>query len=50
MQNLGNVYTAGPPFVMGRTDAHNGLDMVFNYYAFYLSYNIVETLIKRLFC
>jgi hypothetical protein len=32
MQNLGNVYICGSPFVMSRTDAHakNGLDMVCN--------------------
>jgi hypothetical protein len=32
MQNLGNVYICGSPFdfVMSRTDAQNGLDMVFN--------------------
>jgi hypothetical protein len=29
MQNLGNVYICGSPFVMSRTDAQNGLDMVF---------------------
>jgi hypothetical protein len=29
MQNLGNVYICGPPFVMSRTDAQNALDMVF---------------------
>jgi hypothetical protein len=30
MQNSGNVYICGSPFVMSRTDAQNGLDMVFN--------------------
>jgi hypothetical protein len=25
MQNLGNVYICGSPFVMSRTDAQNGL-------------------------
>jgi hypothetical protein len=30
MQNLGNVYFCGTPIVMSRTDAQNGLDMVFN--------------------
>ena len=29
MQNLGNVYICGSPFVTSRTDAQNGLDMVF---------------------
>ena len=29
MQNLGNVYICGSLFVMSRTDAQNGLDMVF---------------------
>jgi hypothetical protein len=29
MQNLGNVYICGFPFAMSRTDAQNGLDMVF---------------------
>jgi hypothetical protein len=29
MQTLGNVYICGSPFVMSRTDAQNGLDMVF---------------------
>jgi hypothetical protein len=29
MQNLGNVYICGSPFVMSRTDAQSGLDMVF---------------------
>ena len=27
MQNLGNVYICGSPFVMSRTEAQNGLDM-----------------------
>jgi hypothetical protein len=31
MQNLGNVYICGFPFVMSRTDAQNGLDMVFKF-------------------
>jgi hypothetical protein len=30
MQNSGNVYICGSPFVMSRTDMQNGLDMVFN--------------------
>jgi hypothetical protein len=32
MQNLGNVYICGSPFVMSRTDAQakNGIDMVCN--------------------
>jgi hypothetical protein len=36
MQNLGNVYTCdcGSPFVMSRTDAQNGLDMVFKISSF----------------
>jgi hypothetical protein len=29
MENLGNVYICGSPFVMSRTDAQKGLDMVF---------------------
>jgi hypothetical protein len=29
MQNFGNVYICGSPFVMSRTDAQNGLDMIF---------------------
>jgi hypothetical protein len=29
MQNFRNVYICGSPFVMSRTDAQNGLDMVF---------------------
>jgi hypothetical protein len=29
MQNLGSVYFCGSPFVMSRTDAQNGLHMVF---------------------
>ena len=31
MQYLGNVYICGSPFVMSRTDAQNGLDMVFKH-------------------
>jgi hypothetical protein len=31
MQNLGNVYIYGSPFVMSRTDTQNGLDMVFKF-------------------
>jgi hypothetical protein len=30
MQNLGNVYIWGSPFVMSRTDAQNGVDIIFN--------------------
>jgi hypothetical protein len=30
MQNLGNVYVWGSPFVMSRTDAQNGVDIIFN--------------------
>ena len=30
MQNLGNVYIWGYPFVMSRTDAQNGVDIIFN--------------------
>jgi hypothetical protein len=30
MQNLGNVYIWGSPFVMSRTDAQNGADIIFN--------------------
>jgi hypothetical protein len=29
MQNLGNVYICGFPFVMSRTDAQNGLYSIF---------------------
>jgi hypothetical protein len=29
MQNLGNVYIWGSPFVMSRTDAQNGVDIIF---------------------
>jgi hypothetical protein len=29
MQNLGNVYICGFPFVMSRTDGQNGLHMIF---------------------
>ncbi len=29
MQNLGSVYNCGCPFVMSRTDAQNGLDLIF---------------------
>jgi hypothetical protein len=29
MQNLGNVYIWGSPFVMSRTDAQNEVDIVF---------------------
>jgi hypothetical protein len=28
MQNLGNVYIWGSPFVMSRTDAQNGVDII----------------------
>jgi hypothetical protein len=36
MQNLGNVYICGPhAFVMSRTDAHNGLDMVLKFLVCY---------------
>jgi hypothetical protein len=31
MQNLGNVYIWGSPFAMSRTDAQNGVDIIFNY-------------------
>jgi hypothetical protein len=31
MQNLGNVYIWGFPFVMSRTDAQNRVDIIFNY-------------------
>jgi hypothetical protein len=37
MQNLGNVYICGSPFVMSRTDAQNGLDMVINKSPFILN-------------
>jgi hypothetical protein len=30
MQNLGNVYICGSPFVMSRTDEQNRLGMIFN--------------------
>jgi hypothetical protein len=30
MQNLGNVYIWGSPFAMSRTDAQNGVDIIFN--------------------
>jgi hypothetical protein len=30
MQNFGNVYICGSPFVMTRTDAQNGVYSVFN--------------------
>jgi hypothetical protein len=30
MQNLGNVYIWGSAFVMSRTDAQNGVDIIFN--------------------
>ena len=30
MQNLGNVYIWGSHFVMSRTDAQNGVDIIFN--------------------
>jgi hypothetical protein len=29
MQNLGNVYICGSPFVMSRTDAQNGVEIIF---------------------
>jgi uncharacterized protein YegP (UPF0339 family) len=29
MQNLGNVYIWGSPFVMSRTDAQNGVEIIF---------------------
>jgi hypothetical protein len=29
MQSLGNVYIWGSPFVMSRTDAQNGVDIIF---------------------
>jgi hypothetical protein len=35
MQNLGNIYICGSPFVMSRTDAQNGLDMVFKFKNFF---------------
>ena len=31
MQNLGNVYIWGSPFVMSRTDAQNGVDSIFKF-------------------
>ena len=31
MQNLVNVYIWGSPFVMSRTDAQNGVDIIFNF-------------------
>jgi hypothetical protein len=34
MENLGNVYTCGSPFVMSRTDVQNRLDMVFKKFIF----------------
>ena len=30
MQNLGNVYIWGSPFVMSRTDVQNGVKIIFN--------------------
>jgi hypothetical protein len=30
MKNLGNFYIWGSPFVMRRTDAQNGVDIIFN--------------------
>jgi hypothetical protein len=33
MQNLGNVYIWGSPFVMSRTDAQNGVDIIFKSYS-----------------
>ena len=32
MQNFGNVYIWGSPFVMSRTDAQNGVDGIFKVY------------------
>jgi hypothetical protein len=32
MQNLGNVYIWGSPFVMSSTDAQNGVETIFNLY------------------
>jgi hypothetical protein len=29
MQNLGNVYIWGSPFVLSRTDAQNGVEIIF---------------------
>ena len=34
MQNLGNVYIWRSPFVMSRTDAQNGVDIIFRLNAF----------------
>ena len=31
MQNLGNVYILGSPFVMSRTDAQNGVEIIFKW-------------------
>ena len=32
MQNLGNLYIWGSPLVMSRTDAQNGVDIIFKLY------------------
>jgi hypothetical protein len=37
MQNVGNVYIWGSPFVMSRTDAQNGVDIINRSASFSLS-------------
>jgi hypothetical protein len=37
MQNLGNVYIWESPFVMSRTDAQNGLEIIFKSQALVLN-------------
>jgi hypothetical protein len=34
MQNLGNVYIWGSPFVMSRTDAQNGVEIIFKLFIY----------------
>jgi hypothetical protein len=33
MQNMGNVYIWGSPFVMNKTNAQNGVDIIFKSYS-----------------
>jgi hypothetical protein len=42
MQNLGNIYIWGSPFVMSRTDAQNGVDIIFNCYKFDVNCNFLQ--------
>jgi hypothetical protein len=44
MQNLGHVYIWGSPFVMSRTDAQNGVDIIFKSVNHYINFNLYADL------